>query len=107
MNYRRMFIFLLSVATMQSDDFIIEKKVEQTTHDKKYSELHDELLQMHEQVLRCQVQLLHDLADAQNSCMDALKKSAENMPKMSRERVVKEVKRLKTLCETLKSTHFF
>ena len=88
-------------------EFIIEKKIEKSSDEKKYSELHQNLLEDYEQLLRQHTQLLHAIADAQEQCIDALRKTVENTPKMSRERIKKEHERLQKLCESLKTVSFF
>lgn len=95
----------------EAETFIIEKKVapsdEKSSREKKYSELHADLIADYERLMRCHAQLLRDIADAQDKCIDSFKRAAENIPKMSRERVRKEHERLKKLCDSLENVCFF
>lgn len=91
-------------ATLE-DEFIVEEK--KSSKEKKYSELQEDLILAYEELLRAQTQQLHELADAQEQCLDALKKVVVNTPKMARARIEKEVARVKAQIESMKSIRFF
>jgi hypothetical protein len=102
------FFALSGDAVHQADEFVIEKEsVSKNNKEKKYSELQEDLVIAYEELLRAQTQLLHDVADAQEQCLDALKKVVVNTPKMARVRIEKEVVRVNKQIESLKSVRFF
>lgn len=87
------------------DEFVVEEK--KSNKEKKYSELQEDLVLAYEELLRAQTQQLHELADAQEQCLDALKKVVVNTPKMARVRIEKEVVRVNKQIESMKSARFF
>ena len=112
--------FLFAPECITTDEFIIEKKVAICSEkdsdvsgvalaktEKKYSQLHAELLEEYERLLRCHAECLRKIADAQEKCIDVFKKTIEDTPKMTRERVKKEHARVKKLCESLDAVNFY
>lgn len=87
-------------------EFVVEKE-KSSSREKKYSELQEELVLAYEELLRTQTEQLHKLADAQEQCLDALRKAVINTPKMARVRVEKEIVRVNKQIASLEAVCFF
>lgn len=116
MKYINFIMLLLCMNIVcSSSDFIIDKKTDdknisgtaQKGKTEKYSQLHQELLEEYEWLMRCHAECLRKIADAQECCIDAFKKTIENSPKMSREQIKKEREHVQVVCNNLETISFF
>lgn len=96
--------FFIMYSAIQ-ESFIVETK--KSDKEKKYSELQEDLVCALEEYMQTLTHVLHKVADSQKKSIDELRKVVENMPRMSRERIEKESKRLKQLNKSIELIEFF
>ena len=101
--------FIIQKESMSADGSreVLGKSEVRKSKEKKYSQLHQELLEEYEHLMRCHAQCLRKIADAEEKCIDAFKKTIENSPKIAREHMRKERERLQKMCNTLEFLDFF
>jgi cardiolipin synthase len=80
--------------------------VKKEIKEKKYSELYDELFESYEAILHEYSALIRRLTFEQEAAMDAVHKLAQNTPRMGRDRLIKELERIKKARQQIQTCVF-
>lgn len=92
----------------EQEFFLAEPKSEavKNVREKKYSEVHDELLEGYEKLLHAYSDVIRTLTYEQEDCMDRIRKLAQNIPKASRKHIEKELKKVESALDAMCSCSF-